>query len=271
MRLPGSFCRDVSEKNREGKRTARERLADEREKQKAAEQAPPGADRGRGGASACWPWPRSIGVVAANAGKDDGDDGGPGRGALGGERQGQPRHPVGQGRAPSRPSPCGRTSAARPASSFEDTYRSTIHELRTPGSSRSSTTSPRIIDGNMGGSGSLHAANAAACAQDAGKFPAYHDVLYQNQPPRRRRLRRRTASCIELAGKVDGLDTARVPQVRRGRHARQLGAPSPTRPSRAAASAAPRPSCSTARTSTQDRADDPGEAEADGRGGRTRA
>ena len=39
-----------------------------------------------------------------------------------------------------------------------------------------------IIDGNMGGTGSRTAANAAACAQDVGKFPGYHDVLYENQP-----------------------------------------------------------------------------------------
>ncbi|CAM5294404.1 Thioredoxin-like fold domain-containing protein OS=Streptomyces griseorubiginosus OX=67304 GN=AQJ54_11200 PE=4 SV=1 [Streptomyces griseorubiginosus] len=39
-----------------------------------------------------------------------------------------------------------------------------------------------IIDGNMGGTGSRTAANAAAGAQDAGKFPGYHDVLYENQP-----------------------------------------------------------------------------------------
>jgi protein-disulfide isomerase len=65
-----------------------------------------------------------------------------------------------------------------------------------------------LIDGNMGGSGSRKAANAAACAQNAGKFPAYHDVLYQNQPPETDDAFSRNSTLIDLAKKVDGLDTA---------------------------------------------------------------
>jgi protein-disulfide isomerase len=64
-----------------------------------------------------------------------------------------------------------------------------------------------IIDGNMGGSGSRTAANAAACAQDAGKFVEYHDVLFANQPPETDDAFAGTDKLIELAGKVDGLDT----------------------------------------------------------------
>ena len=63
----------MSEKNREGKRTARERLAEEREKQKAAEK------RRRvlivGASVVCvLGLAAVIGVVAANAGKDDESD-----------------------------------------------------------------------------------------------------------------------------------------------------------------------------------------------------
>ena len=59
----------------------------------------------------------------------------------------------------------------------------------------------------MGGSGSRHAANAAACAQDTGRFPAYHDVLYENQPQEADDAFAKDSKLIELAAKVDGLDT----------------------------------------------------------------
>ncbi|MFD9254388.1 hypothetical protein ACFVZP_31975, partial [Streptomyces bottropensis] len=77
----------MSEKNREGKRTARERLAEEREKQKTAEKRRKvlivGASvLGVLGLAAV------IGVVAANAGKDDADSAGPVVGGGGGGRRG---------------------------------------------------------------------------------------------------------------------------------------------------------------------------------------
>src|SRR5690606_4540193 len=59
----------------------------------------------------------------------------------------------------------------------------------------------------MGGTGSRASANAAACAQDAGKFTAYHDVLFANQPPETDDAFADDGKLIELAGKVEGLDT----------------------------------------------------------------
>lgn len=53
----------------------------------------------------------------------------------------------------------------------------------------------------------LRAANAAACAQDAGKFTAYHDTLYINQPPETDDAFGNNSKLIELAAKVPGLDT----------------------------------------------------------------
>ena len=55
---------------------------------------------------------------------------------------------------------------------FEEAYRKTIHELTDKGQLKVEYHLATLIDGNMGGSGSLRAANAAACAQDAGKFTA---------------------------------------------------------------------------------------------------
>ncbi|MFD8636180.1 DsbA family protein [Streptomyces sp. NPDC059533] len=90
---------------------------------------------------------------------------------------------------------------------FEDNYRATIHELEAKGLLNVEYHLVTLIDGNMRGTGSLHAANAAACAQDAGKFAEYHDVLFQNQPQEVDDAYAKNAKLLELAGKVDGLDT----------------------------------------------------------------
>ncbi|WCD85929.1 hypothetical protein KPP03845_102270 [Streptomyces xanthophaeus] len=90
---------------------------------------------------------------------------------------------------------------------FEDNYRDTIHDLEAKGLLKVDYHLVTLIDGNMGGSGSLKSANAAACAQDAGKFTAYHDVLFQNQPQEVDDAYGKDAKLLELAGKVDGLDT----------------------------------------------------------------
>lgn len=90
---------------------------------------------------------------------------------------------------------------------FEDNYRATIHELEDKGLLKVEYHLVTLIDGGMGGSGSLKGANAAACAQDAGKFSPYHDVLFQNQPPEVDDAYGKNAKLLELAGKVEGLDT----------------------------------------------------------------
>ncbi|MFF7445016.1 MULTISPECIES: thioredoxin domain-containing protein [unclassified Streptomyces] len=196
----------MSEKNRDGKRTARERLAVEREKQKASEK------RRRtlivGASVVCvLGLAAVIGVVAANAGKDDGSD-----------SAGPVVAPSGANGDDNLAIPVGKTSAKAsltiwedfrcPAcKSFEDAYRSTIHELTDSGQLKVDYHLATIIDGNMGGTGSRKAANAAACAQDAGAFTAYHDVLYANQPAETDDAYAENSKLIELAKKVDGLDT----------------------------------------------------------------
>ncbi|MBT2479020.1 thioredoxin domain-containing protein [Streptomyces sp. ISL-94] len=90
---------------------------------------------------------------------------------------------------------------------FEENYRATIHDLEAKGLLKVDYHLVTLIDGNMGGSGSLKGANAAACAQDADKFSAYHDVLFQNQPQETDDAYGKNAKLLELAGKVEGLDT----------------------------------------------------------------
>ncbi|GAB2839030.1 thioredoxin domain-containing protein [Streptomyces deserti] len=196
----------MSEKNREGKRTARERLAVEREKQKAAEK------RRRAlivGASvvAVLGLAAVIGVVAASAGKDDGSEAaGPVVAPSGAQGKDGLAIPVGKDSAKSTLT-VWEDFRCPACKVFEQTYRPTIHELTQAGQLKVEYHLVTLIDGNMGGTGSRNAANAAACAQDAGKFPAYHDVLFDNQPQEVDDAFARNDKLIELARKVDGLDT----------------------------------------------------------------
>ncbi|MFD7689248.1 thioredoxin domain-containing protein [Streptomyces sp. NPDC059781] len=196
----------MSEKNREGKRTARERMADEREKQKKAEKRRRALIVGASvlcvlGLAAV------IGVIAANSGGDDES-----------EASGPVVAPSGALGKDGLAIPVGKESAKAtltvwedfrcPACKvFEQNYRPTIHELTESGQLKVEYHLVTLIDNGLGGTGSRNAANAAACAQDAGKFAAYHDVLFENQPPESDDAFADNGKLIELAGKVDGLDT----------------------------------------------------------------
>ncbi|GHF66137.1 membrane protein [Streptomyces mashuensis] len=90
---------------------------------------------------------------------------------------------------------------------FELAFRDTVRDLEAKGKLKSEYHLVTLIDKNLRGTGSLNAANAAGCAQDAGKFAAYHDELYRNQPPETDDAFARKARLLELAGKVDGLVT----------------------------------------------------------------
>ncbi len=196
----------VSEKNREGKRTARERLAVEREKQKAAEK------RRRtlivGATVVCvLGLAAVIGVVAANSGGDDSDtSSGPVAAPKGAAGSDKLAIPVGEDSAKSTLT-IWEDFRCPACKSFEDMYRSTIHELADSGQLKVEYHLVTLIDANMSGTGSLRAANAAGCAQDAGKFRDYHDVLYENQPEETDDAFASNGKLIDLAGKVDGLVT----------------------------------------------------------------
>ncbi|GGX95409.1 DsbA family protein [Streptomyces hiroshimensis] len=90
---------------------------------------------------------------------------------------------------------------------FENGFRDTVNQLEQKGDLKAEYHLVTLIDNNLGGSGSLDAANAAACAQDAGKFSAYHDLLYKNQPQETDDAFGKKARLLELAGQVPGLDT----------------------------------------------------------------
>ncbi len=90
--------------------------------------------------------------------------------------------------------------------SYETTYQDAYKKLIADGTLQLLIHPVTLIDANTNGSGSLHAGNAAACAQDAGKFQAYHDLLFTNQPAESTDSFASNTTLITLAKQVDGLD-----------------------------------------------------------------
>lgn len=81
----------------------------------------------------------------------------------------------------------------------------TIRQLADAGTIRVEFHIASFLDEGLGGTGSRYAANAAGCAQDAGKFTAYHDVLFAHQPPESDDGFGRPSRLLDLANQVDGL------------------------------------------------------------------
>ncbi|GHJ95557.1 membrane protein [Streptomyces sp. NE5-10] len=197
----------VSEKNRDGSnKSARERLQQQREREKAREKqrrvliVTAGVVGVLGLAAV-------VGVIAASGDKDTGSDkAGPVVAPAGSIEGDKPAIPTGKADAPSTLQ-VWEDFRCPACAQFENVMRDSIHELEAAGALKAEYHLATLIDGNMGGSGSLRAANAAACAQDAGKFTAYHDTLYTNQPQETDDAFGNNARLIELAAKVPGLDT----------------------------------------------------------------
>ncbi|SEF64682.1 Protein-disulfide isomerase [Actinacidiphila yanglinensis] len=199
----------MSEKNRNGKVSARQALQAQREKDKAR------AKRKRtltvaGGVVVVIAIAAGISIAVANSGsgKSSGSDSAgtvtAPRGAIGKDNL---VIPVGAADAPSTLT-IYEDFRCPACDAFEKSFTPTIHGLEDSGAMRTEYHLVTLIDGNLGGDGSLNAANAAACAQDAGKFRAYHDVLYANQPDEQDDKFGDKKNLLTLAGKVPGLRTA---------------------------------------------------------------
>lgn len=198
-------------------RAARERLQQQRERDKARDK------RKRmlvvaAGAVAALGIAGGAGVLLAT--RDDAPE--PGNGPVaapaGAKGEGKLTIPVGSPDAPATLSVFEdfRCPACR---AFENGFRDTIHRLQDKGLLKTEYHLVTIIDGNLGGQGSRRAANAAACAQNAGKFAEYHDVLFKNQPEETEDGFARNDRLLALAGKVDGLNTAGFREcVENGKH-----------------------------------------------------
>ncbi|MEU9604164.1 thioredoxin domain-containing protein [Streptomyces sp. NPDC048057] len=201
----------MSEKNQEPKRTVRERMQQEREREKAQEK------RRRllvvsAGVVGVLGLAAVVGVVAANAdkgdkgGKSGNNTAGPLLAPAGAEGKEQLAIRVGATDAPSTLT-VWEDFRCPVCAQFENVMRDAVQDLEKSGDLKVEYHFATIIDGNMGGSGSLRAANAVACAQDVGKFAPYHDVLYRNQPPEPDDAFADNDKLLDLAKKVDGLDT----------------------------------------------------------------
>ncbi|CAM5257152.1 hypothetical protein SCALM49S_09028 [Streptomyces californicus] len=213
----------VSDKIPEGNRSARERLARQREQEKGREKR----RRTLIVASAVvgvLALAAVVGLIAANVSKDGGEDtaSGPAIAPSGASGEDALTLPVGAADAPSTLT-IWEDFRCPVCAQFENALRDTVSELVNDGQVRVEYHLATIIDGNLGGSGSLRAANAAACAQDAGKFAPYHDVLFQ-QPAARAGRRLRQEQPAHRAGREGpGARHAGVPQLCGGRRPRQLG------------------------------------------------
>ncbi|MEO3844344.1 thioredoxin domain-containing protein [Streptomyces sp. B22F1] len=192
----------MSENNSQGKRTARDRMQAERERQRSMDKR----RRMLVVLAAVVGVLAVVAVVGVLIGQNSGSDTNDKpvvfpKGAVGGDRLALP---AGRAAAPAaltvyedfRCPACGQ---------FEDRFSKTINELEDAGKLRTEYRLVKLIDGNFGGTGSLNSANAAACAQDAGKFVPYHDVLFRNQPPENDDAFAEKGHLKDLAGKVDGL------------------------------------------------------------------
>ncbi|WP_407553635.1 thioredoxin domain-containing protein [Streptomyces sp. Pv4-95] len=194
----------MSQKNLEAKSSARERLQAQREKEKAR------ARRGRqaivaGSVVAVLAIAGGVAVWASAMGGEDTTDAKMAvpKAAADGDK---PAVTVGAVNAPSTLT-VWEDFRCPACQQFETGFRSVIHELEDSGRMKTEYHLATIIDGNVGGKGSLNAANAALCAQDTGKFRDYHDVLYSNQPPEPQDKFADKKHLIQLAGKVKGLVT----------------------------------------------------------------
>ena len=91
--------------------------------------------------------------------------------------------------------------------SYESTYTPAYKQLIAAGTLELLIHPVTLIDANTNGSGSLHAGNAFACAQDAGHFEDYHDIIYNNQPAESTDSFASDTTLITLAKQVPGLDS----------------------------------------------------------------
>ncbi|QMU80157.1 thioredoxin domain-containing protein [Streptacidiphilus sp. PB12-B1b] len=90
---------------------------------------------------------------------------------------------------------------------FEKAFHTTVNQLLGAGKVQIHYHVVSFIDRHDQGNGSKNAANALGCAQNVGRFHPYHDVLYANQPDETVDAWADRSKLITLAKQVPGLDT----------------------------------------------------------------
>ncbi|WP_049651213.1 thioredoxin domain-containing protein [Kitasatospora sp. MY 5-36] len=192
----------MSEKNREGKRTARERMLEQRAADEASSRRKKKLIVG-GSVLAVIAAAVIVGVVVQNQRSKPETPVAAPAGTIGDKNL---VIPVGADNAPSvltvyedpRCPACG---------TFEREFSSTIDQLEDAGKIYTNYHIVSFIDRAVAGKGSRNGANALGCAQDAGHFRDFHDVLYRNQPDETNDAFGDKAVLLGLAKQVNGLDT----------------------------------------------------------------
>ncbi|MFE0460370.1 DsbA family protein [Kitasatospora sp. NPDC058965] len=192
----------MSDKNRSGKRTARERMLEERAAQESKD-----ARKKKllivGAVVAVLAVAAGIGIAVQSSRSSSDTPSAAPAGAIGNKNLVIPDGPA---NAPStltvyedpRCPACGQ---------FEREFAPTVDQLQDQGKLYGNYHIVSFIDRHDGGKGSKNGANALACAQDAGYFRAYHDVLYRNQPDETVDAWKDKSKLIDLAKQVPGLDS----------------------------------------------------------------
>ncbi|MGF1426205.1 DsbA family protein [Kitasatospora sp. LaBMicrA B282] len=192
----------MSEKNRDGKRTARERMRDER----AAHESKVARRKKLaviGSVLAVLAIAAGVGFAVQNSRSSSDTPKAAPAGTIGNKNLVIPDGPA------NAPATLTVYEDARcPAcGAFEHQFGSTVDQLQDQGKLYGNYHIVSFIDRHDGGKGSKNGANALGCAQDAGYFRAYHDVLYKNQPDETVDPWKDKSQLIALAKQVPGLDS----------------------------------------------------------------
>ncbi|MFI6089383.1 DsbA family protein [Streptomyces sp. NPDC051218] len=107
---------------------------------------------------------------------------------------------------------------------FEETGAQALVEPVAAGKVKVQYTLASFLDKNLGGSGSVNAANALRASVDAGKFPQYHAAVFANQPESETEDAFTPGFLLKIADKVDGLRGAEFDKaVQKGTYEKWVG------------------------------------------------
>lgn len=107
---------------------------------------------------------------------------------------------------------------------FEESGAQALVEPVAEGKVKVEYTLASFLDKNLGGSGSVNAANALRASVEAGKFPQFHAAVFANQPESETEDAFTPAFLLKVADKVDGLRGAEFDKaVQKGSYKKWVG------------------------------------------------
>ncbi|MFE6163846.1 DsbA family protein [Streptomyces sp. NPDC056486] len=107
---------------------------------------------------------------------------------------------------------------------FEDSGAQALVKPVAEGKVKVEYTLASFLDNNLGGSGSVNAANALRASVDAGKFPQFHAAVFANQAAEETEDAYTPAFLLKIADKVEGLRGAEFDKaVQKGTYKKWVG------------------------------------------------